>query len=78
MIKANQLMFAIPILLGVALMAHDPEPLQAADCDGAGERACASTESCVNYLFGKICTTRHEYYSSSASSTKQSNQAAMK
>ena len=78
MVKANYLMFAIPILLGVAVMAHDPEPLKAADCEGGGEQLCDATEACVNYVFSKICTTRYDYYKSGAGQNKVSNQAAMK
>ena len=78
MIKARYLMFAIPIFLSAALMAHDPVPLKAADCSGIGEQLCDSTEACVNYLFSKICTTRYEYSLGMSGRTKQSNQAAMK
>lgn len=53
---------AVTLLLAVASVVTGPEPLEAEDCDGAGQVICKENESCVNILFYQQCTTEYEYY----------------
>lgn len=56
------------ILLGGALLADTPEPLKAAECEGAGTILCEVHESCVSLLFAKFCSTEYEYYNNKSGS----------
>lgn len=55
-------LFAASLLLGGALLAENPEALQAAECEGSGDILCEVHESCVSLIFAKFCSTEYEYY----------------
>ena len=53
---------ALSLLLGVAAALQSPQPLKAAECEGAGQILCEEHETCVNVLFAKFCSREYEYY----------------